>query len=835
MPPPRNWASPPTRREISLVLFAFTIFVLTYNIETSLRAVGVNTKLNAGYLSTLGFGNKDPGLDPDGRRPVEWRDDLEKVIVGDWDWKEGDIASVEHAQESLILLDLGDAVEASTYIYKAGSGKTASRSATKEAIGVGLNKGVTLGGGLVWWGEKGNNIPDSRALVHVPGYTVFENLFMLNGTFYLVADKPSLLPPLGSIASSSADRSQPPTPKDWRIIDKEEATTLFGRFGGVVQGTTWLSTDPAESQDLYTLFSLYRTHSYLSLPHASRSFTSSSGLKIIGAETTGGEDVTPPVRLVFPRVPSFSSPGLPPVDGNPKTHPPLRIKSYNGLHLHFLKAIFPTMGIQYSEDFQDYVDLHVPYIYDRIIVADSGAAERGRDQWTVGWVAPPRKAGSGELRRRDDDEIESEVSVAGHQVEIEVEKDEVEVELKTPSGNLFRATPNIGLSIPQRRNDETELEITAAGAEAEVEVEKDEIEAEIETKNGNKLELELENRDEDTGVEVEIDKDEAEVELKVAGVETELELEDKKLEVEIERRSIIHRRDDETELEVKIAGVEAEVELEKGKLEVELETEDGHETEVELRKRADDDQSGKPVWAAPFVGLTVPEGWWTPVREALLSYLRLPSDIPSSNDKQTKPRSPTRSKKPILTYVSMQMEPAAAGAKLRSEDHLALLRGLRKLEIDGVLSAVNLVRGNGSMEVWQERMNSIVQSSIVIGPYGPQMADSVFMPAPLPVTQSSSEESAAQELERSQNSAPLLIEFFPPGLFRRDQEYAVRSLGMKYIAWWNGRKFAGNSLPPVMGLSNERLPHTQGMEITLDTDAVVQTIREEALRIAKAL
>lgn len=251
MPPPRNWASPPTRREISLVLFAFTLFVLTYNLETSLRVVGVSTKLNTGYLSTLGFGSKDPGLDPDGRRPAEWRDDLEKIIVGDWDWREGEIASVEHAQESLVLQELGEAVEASTYIYKAGAGKTASRSATKEAIGVGLNKGVTLGGGLLWWGEKGKNIPDSRALVHVPGmssslctcykqlirnntgYTVFENLFMLNGTFYLVTDKPSLLPPLGSIASSSADRSQPPTPKDWRIIDKEEATALFGRFGGV--------------------------------------------------------------------------------------------------------------------------------------------------------------------------------------------------------------------------------------------------------------------------------------------------------------------------------------------------------------------------------------------------------------------------------------------------------------------------------------------------------------------------------------------------------------------------------------------------------------------------
>lgn len=61
----------------------------------------------------------------------------------------------------------------------------------------------------------------------------------------------------------------------------------------------------------------------------------------------------------------------------------------------------------------------------------------------------------------------------------------------------------------------------------------------------------------------------------------------------------------------------------------------------------------------------------------------------------------------------------------------------------------------------------------------------------------------------------------------------VESLNQYIVAFLN-RKFAGNSLPPVMGLSNDRLPHTGGMEISLDTDAVVQTIREEALRIAKA-
>ena len=201
MPPPRNWTSPPTRREISLVLFALTLFVLTYNIETSLRIVGVSPKLSplstlpsslSSSLSSLGFGSNDPGLDADGRRPIEWRDDLERIIVGDWEWNEGEIASVEHAQDRLVLVELGEKVEASTYVYKAGAGKTFTKAGSAQAhtlgeveavgVDVGPREGVQLKGGFVWWGEKGRNIEQSRVLVHVPGtctrIPVFSFLFI---------------------------------------------------------------------------------------------------------------------------------------------------------------------------------------------------------------------------------------------------------------------------------------------------------------------------------------------------------------------------------------------------------------------------------------------------------------------------------------------------------------------------------------------------------------------------------------------------------------------------------------------------------------------------------
>lgn len=47
----------------------------------------------------------------------------------------------------------------------------------------------------------------------------------------------------------------------------------------------------------------------------------------------------------------------------------------------------------------------------------------------------------------------------------------------------------------------------------------------------------------------------------------------------------------------------------------------------------------------------------------------------------------------------------------------------------------------------------------------------------------------------SQHPASLLMEFYPPGTFLRDQEYAVRSLGMRYMAWWKDRCVTSHSPP----------------------------------------
>lgn len=322
-----------------------------------------------------------------------------------------------------------------------------------------------------------------------------------------------------------------------------------------------------------------------------------------------------------------------------------------GLHRTLLKAIFPTVGVLHTEDWNDLAEMHIPFMFDRVVVADSGAAERGRANWTARWTSP----------------------TAGN------------IEVMNPGG--------------------------------------------------------------------------------------------------------------------------------------------------ELRKRADGedgDQEGKPVWAAPFVGLDVVEGWWKPVRDALLAYLRLPSDADAAAQAVTAKKKHKSKRGPVLTYVSMELVPAGGGSRLRTDDHVAIVQGLRQLLHEGVLGEAHVVQGNGTGEVWEERMRAVARSHIIMGPFGPQLADSLFMRAPPP---------ASEQLPSSENQqlppsplAPVVMEFFPDGLFKRDQEYAVHQLGLRYVAWLNKQKYTGNSLPPVMGLPTARNAQMDDIEFSIDTDELMKTIREESLR-----
>lgn len=111
---------------------------------------------------TTGIVATDPGYDRDGKRPQPWRDELERLIEGDWEWEEGQVADVERGH-------LGLSSSHGSFpqpIYNVGKAKVASRSATREDPGIGVTEGVTVNEQIVRWETT---IPETKIIAHVPG------------------------------------------------------------------------------------------------------------------------------------------------------------------------------------------------------------------------------------------------------------------------------------------------------------------------------------------------------------------------------------------------------------------------------------------------------------------------------------------------------------------------------------------------------------------------------------------------------------------------------------------------------------------------------------------
>lgn len=172
-----SWRSLPSRREITLVLFALTVFILFYNLDVSVRLVGVDpASSETALLSKLGL--KKGIIGTDGRRPPGWRDPLEGEIFGEWGWEEGQVAgSGAERQKSKGEVE-GDKYGA-IWLGQAKTGE----GEKQEIFGEGK-----AGDAFVYWGDQ---VPETKVVKHVPGWwavcicSVSSSNMLLQGTQFL--------------------------------------------------------------------------------------------------------------------------------------------------------------------------------------------------------------------------------------------------------------------------------------------------------------------------------------------------------------------------------------------------------------------------------------------------------------------------------------------------------------------------------------------------------------------------------------------------------------------------------------------------------------------------
>jgi hypothetical protein len=94
------------------------------------------------------------------------------------------------------------------------------------------------------WGDQ--PVPPTRIVAHAPGWTIFDRLYVREGTIYIVTDYPELVPPHNEITSTGqmvgdGGNNLPdlePTDAEIRTISTEEARELFGEYAIKMEGVT---------------------------------------------------------------------------------------------------------------------------------------------------------------------------------------------------------------------------------------------------------------------------------------------------------------------------------------------------------------------------------------------------------------------------------------------------------------------------------------------------------------------------------------------------------------------------------------------------------------------
>ncbi|KAJ6620732.1 hypothetical protein B0H10DRAFT_2020318 [Mycena sp. CBHHK59/15] len=204
------------------------------------------------------------------------------------------------------------------------------------------------------WGT--NEVPQTKVVASVPGWSIIDRLYIFRGVVYIVSDEPENVPDPEDMYSKgleiepgrAAEDARLPDGEDIRIISTAEAKDLFGTGASVIDGVTYFVNDHPQfirhyyhwSAELY--FGYWRTYSSLD-----PSIT-----------TEGKTALPPPRRMFFNRVDAF------------------RWRDPTDMNQLVLRSSFPDLTMEFLDDWDDRVKMGVPFVFDRVVLADRSAAMR---------------------------------------------------------------------------------------------------------------------------------------------------------------------------------------------------------------------------------------------------------------------------------------------------------------------------------------------------------------------------------------------------------------------------------------------------------------------------
>ncbi|KAF9267597.1 hypothetical protein L218DRAFT_978133 [Marasmius fiardii PR-910] len=180
---------------------------------------------------------------------------------------------------------------------------------------------------LSW--ESSESIPQTQTISHTPGWTMLDKLYLLRGVVYVVTDNPSKVPDpfimyhkgTKLVPDPEAPKNRYPTDKDMRIINSVQ----------VINGMTFLINDDCQ----------FLTHYY----HWTAEF-------VLG------------LWRAYTSLDRFTT-----YNGSTSLPPPHHLNQF------VLRTAFPSLIMEFSDDWHDHSEMGIPFVFERVLIADRSASE----------------------------------------------------------------------------------------------------------------------------------------------------------------------------------------------------------------------------------------------------------------------------------------------------------------------------------------------------------------------------------------------------------------------------------------------------------------------------
>ncbi|KAJ7043848.1 hypothetical protein C8F04DRAFT_1070648 [Mycena alexandri] len=199
-----------------------------------------------------------------------------------------------------------------------------------------------------------SQVPQTKIIAHVPGWSIIDRLYIYKGVVFIVSDEPHKIPQLSAIYSKGVDievgeeaeLARLPDDSDIRIISTVEARELFGSGAQILDGVTYFVNDPPQFVRHYyhwaaeLWFGFWRAYSSLdpSIP------------------ASGNTSLPAPRRMLFTRLDAF------------------RWRDYSTMNQWVVRSSFPDLTMEFLDDWDDRAKMQTPFVFERVVLADRSAA-----------------------------------------------------------------------------------------------------------------------------------------------------------------------------------------------------------------------------------------------------------------------------------------------------------------------------------------------------------------------------------------------------------------------------------------------------------------------------